>query len=173
MYLVTMMMMMNKNFNWVKSQYNTTAHKILVFRYLFIFCVKLLYRAAVHDFSKYGIYESTRLARVINDLNNTVYGSDKYNNNLALLDEFRKHHYERNTHHPEYYEFGFRSMSVLDRIEMTADWLASSRRNKSGNISRSISLNRKRFSYSQDDEKWIRKLIKDFYALDHKINKNK
>ena len=58
------------------------------------------------------------------------------------------HHYAVNSHHPEHYPNGIDDMDLVDLVELTCDWIASSKRHEDGNIYKSISLNKDRFGMS-------------------------
>lgn len=149
---------MSKSQEWrayVYNQFQTTMHKLWVAWYIIKFCGKLLWRATVHDLSKYSGIEAHEFAKVCDQLKRVEYGSPEYKELLKQLEPCLKHHYSKNSHHPEHYEQGFAQMSGLDRIEMVADWCAATRRMKNGNVKRSISLNQSRFSYSDADRQWL------------------
>ena len=57
------------------------------------------------------------------------------------------HHYVENRHHPEHFENGIKGMSLLDIIELFADWHCAVKRHADGNIYKSIDINQKRFGY--------------------------
>ena len=42
------------------------------------------------------------------------------------------HHYANNRHHPEHWPNGINDMTLMDLIEMLADWKAATARNKNG-----------------------------------------
>lgn len=65
---------------------------------------------------------------------------------MAGLKPAIEHHYQVNSHHPEHYPDGFAGMSLLDRIEMYCDWKAAVKRNKNGDLNKSIEINAKRFN---------------------------
>ena len=52
----------------------------------------------------------------------------------------------RNRHHPEHHKNGIDDMTLPDILEMFADWKASSERQNSGNILKSIEHNSGRFN---------------------------
>lgn len=45
---------------------------------------------------------------------------------------------------------GYRGMSLLDVIEMLADWYAATKRHADGDLAKSIEINAKRFGYGED-----------------------
>lgn len=71
------------------------------------------------------------------------YGGEGYNGNLEKMRVAIKHHHESNRHHPEHHDNGFWDMSLLDLVEMMADWKAASIHNDN-DLTKSISVNEKR-----------------------------
>jgi len=105
-------------------------------------------RAQVHDASKFEEPERSVFANNAPKLAKTEYGTAEYN---ALLDEVKPaidHHYSKNTHHPEHWPNGIDDMDLLDLVEMLADWAAATKRNKNGNVHKSIEHNQGRFNMS-------------------------
>jgi hypothetical protein len=106
---------------------------------------RLSYRGLVHDASKLEEPEKSGFDVLTFKLATLVYGSDEYR---AALEEGKPtiaHHYAVNTHHPEHWPNGVAGMSLLDVIEMLADWKAASERTKQGSIAQSLPVNRERF----------------------------
>ena len=58
------------------------------------------------------------------------------------------HHYANNSHHPEHFKNGIDDMSLIDLLELLADWKGSTLRNKNGNIRKSLEINKERFKIS-------------------------
>ena len=56
------------------------------------------------------------------------------------------HHYAKNKHHPEHYPDGINDMTLVDLVEMFADWKAATMRHNDGNLLKSIEINTKRFN---------------------------
>lgn len=140
---------------YLYNHIQTTIHKGWVAWYIVKFCAKLLYRAMTHDLSKYSNVEAIPFAEVIHENKGNTYGSQAYEACLARLSPCLQHHYLLNSHHPQHYPNGFADMTILDRVEMCADWLASVRRHKDGCITQSIKINQKRFGYTDIDTRWI------------------
>ena len=108
----------------------------------------LMQRAIVHDTSKLASPEVEVFDRVTPKLRELTYGSDEYKASLAEMGEALQHHYANNSHHPEHYADGIAGMSLLDLVEMLADWKAATERHADGSIVRSIDQNAGRFGYS-------------------------
>lgn len=103
-------------------------------------------RAQEHDASKFQEPERSIYAANLPKLGKTVYGSPEYK---ALMEESRvaiDHHYSKNRHHAEHWPNGVDDMDLIDIVEMLSDWAAASKRNKNGNIHRSIAVNTERYN---------------------------
>lgn len=124
----------------------TTKHKTWVAWYLLKACAALIRRAIVHDLSKYSKDEAPFFEVALPKLRNLEYGSDEYKTAILSLGPALKHHDRNNSHHPEYWN-GVESKSPLDTIEMLCDWKAATRRHATGNFSKSLEVNEKRFNY--------------------------
>jgi Family of unknown function (DUF5662) len=91
-----------------------------------VFATELLRRGSVHDASKFSDAEKPAFDLVTPLLPGVIYGSPEYR---ALEDRVRpalEHHYQHNSHHPEYYgNQGIAGMDLFDVVEMVCDWIAS------------------------------------------------
>lgn len=105
-------------------------------------------RAQVHDASKFEEPERSVFAQNTPKLAKTEYGSDAYNELLKEVKVAIDHHYSKNTHHPEHWSNGIEDMDLLDLVEMLCDWVAATKRNKNGNVHKSIEHNQERFGIS-------------------------
>lgn len=98
--------------NWIE----TTKHKGWVAWYMARVCVALIRRAIAHDLSKYSAEEAPYFEAALPRLRNLEYGSADYKAAIESLGPALKHHYEVNSHHPEYHgDFGIKAMSPLDQ----------------------------------------------------------
>lgn len=105
-------------------------------------------RSQVHDQSKFEEPERSVFADNTPKLAKTEYGTEEY---IKLLTETKvaiDHHYSKNDHHPEHWSTGIEGMDLLSITEMLCDWAAATKRNKNGNIHRSIEVNTERFKLS-------------------------
>ena len=109
----------------------------------------LLERELVHDKSKTESPEKEGYDQFTPMLRSLVYGSDEYWETLKQMQPFLVHHYENNSHHPEFYREGISGMNLLDLIEMLCDWRAAGDRHPGGSdMLKSIEINSKRFEMS-------------------------
>lgn len=131
-------------------------------------------RARVHDESKWSPEEWPYFADATARLRGLTYGSPEYKASLDAIRPGVEHHQRTNSHHPEfrgyaecngcfkrhpdgflgpcgcgYTQFTRRSdigaMSLLDLVEMLADWKAAGERHADGSLARSIEVNASRF----------------------------
>lgn len=105
-----------------------------------------------HDQSKFTEEELKAFTKVTPKLRKLEYGSVEYKDNLKLLNDALKHHYKSNRHHPEHFKEGINGMTLMDLVAMICDWWAATRRHETGDIRKSIRINRDRFGYGEDLE---------------------
>lgn len=106
-------------------------------------------RAAVHDRSKLQEPEKSMFDEFTPKLRTSTYGSEEYKSFLTEMGVALKHHYAHNSHHPEHYPNGFDGMSLLDVLEMLADWKAAGERHADGSLAKSLEINKTRFGLSE------------------------
>ena len=109
------------------------------------FTDKLTSRGVSHDRSKLESPEVEAFAEHTSRLAHLEYGSDAYNRELEELKTTLDHHYAKNRHHPEHFDNGINDMTLVDIVEMFCDWRAATKRNKNGNLFKSIEINAARF----------------------------
>ena len=124
----------------------TQRHIDKVRKYIRFFTDRLTTRGENHDASKLESPEIELFAEHIEHLAEIEYGSEEYEAELKALGPAIEHHHSVNKHHPEYHPNGINDMTLIDLVEMIADWKASSERTKSGNLLKSIDINIKRFN---------------------------
>lgn len=110
--------------------------------------VELVQRSTQHDLSKTQDPERAGFDEHTQRLSGLTYGSPEYAASLADLRPTLEHHYAHNRHHPEHFADGIDGMTLVDLIEMLADWKASTERVADGRLSRSLEINAERFGIS-------------------------
>lgn len=130
------------------STEDTTNHIKDVATLLINMASELLERASKHDDSKLKSPEKELFDKYT--LKDLEYGSKEYKKSLDNLKPALDHHYANNSHHPEYYKNGIKGMDIIDIIEMLCDWSAAVKRNKNGDILKSIDINHDRFKLSEE-----------------------
>lgn len=111
--------------------------------------LKLAERVQLHDASKLQSPEKEMFDKYTPMLRELTYGSDEYKKTLAEMGKALQHHYENNSHHPEYYGGEVGEMDLVDVIEMLCDWIAATRRHADGSVRDSLAINKKRFGISK------------------------
>lgn len=106
-------------------------------------------RSTCHDRSKTLPPEVEVFDEYTPKLKTCTYGSDEYKSHLAAMGEGLAHHYAHNRHHPEHFENGVAGMTLVDLIEMLADWRAATERHDDGSLARSLMIQRERFGLSE------------------------
>lgn len=141
----------------------TLKHVNEVRNYLWLLIKELDRRAAVHDASKFEEPEASIFAENTPKLAKTEYGTPEYQ---KLLDETKvaiDHHYAKNSHHPEHWPKGLEDMDLIDLVEMLCDWTAATKRNKNGNIHKSIEINQKRFDIPEKLSNILRNTVDRYF----------
>ena len=107
-------------------------------------------RQTEHDLSKLADPEKSTFDEFTPKLKASTYGGEEYKSFLAAMKPALDHHYAHNSHHPEHFVDGIAGMSLLDIIEMLADWKAATMRHADGDLGKSIEINQKRFGYTDE-----------------------
>ena len=133
---------------------------------------ELTNRAVVHDEDKLDPEELDLFIKFTPKLATCEYGSQEYKDYLIELTPALKLHYEKNRHHPEHFEKnGIGEMNLIDILEMLCDWLASTKRQKNGDIFKSIGINQKRFGYGDELGQILFNTAKFLIEKDEEIEK--
>lgn len=112
------------------------------------FILQLLLRGQEHDQTKLAPPEVQLFTEWTPRLAALTYGSPEYEEARRALGPALAHHYAHNRHHPEHHKNGVEDMTLIDLLEMLADWKAASERHNDGNILKSIEVNGGRFHLS-------------------------
>jgi Family of unknown function (DUF5662) len=129
----------------------TFEHSLRVGTLLIELVKAALDRATTHDLSKTQPPEVEGFDRATWRLKTMAYDSPEYAASRAELATTLDHHYAHNRHHPEHFgEAGVNGMTLVDLIEMLADWKAATERMRTGtgNLAKSIQINKNRFGIS-------------------------
>lgn len=108
---------------------------------------ELLDRSIRHDLSKTREPERAVYDEVVPQLRAAPYGSVEYRTLVDAMGEGLRHHYAHNRHHPEHFADGINGMTLVDLVEMLADWQAATERTArgDGDLAESLTINRERF----------------------------
>jgi len=124
---------------------DTTRHIGRVREILSAVAERLENRGLGHDRSKLEEPEKSAFDEFTPKLRGSTYGSMEYQGFLADMKPALDHHYEANRHHPEHFSAGISGMTLIDLVEMLADWKAASERHSAGDVLKSIEINARRF----------------------------
>jgi len=128
---------------------HTRAHIEVVRNLLNTVVREFLRRGEIHDQSKLGDLERQTFVEFTPKLKNSVYGSEEYKGFLRDMKPALDNHYASNRHHPEHFTRGINGMDLIDVLEMVLDWKAATLRHDTGDIMRSLEINRERFGISE------------------------
>ena len=128
------------------SSLDTLRHSRRVDELLLQMIVSIQERLTRHDKSKLEDPEKAIFDEYSPKLAQTEYGSEEYKQQLKEMQVALDHHYAHNRHHPEHFgEAGVWGMTLVDVVEMLADWKAASERGKNGDLGKSLPIQRQRF----------------------------
>jgi hypothetical protein len=116
---------------------------------MFQAAVEIIRRGCEHDKSKHEEVELgplTELELLIAREGQAPFGSEKYEQQRMMLGQMLKHHYAKNSHHPEHYKNGVEGMDLFDVVEMLFDWIAASERGEASTVNLGAAF--KRFKIS-------------------------
>jgi hypothetical protein len=130
------------------SRPDTLIHSQRVAELMVQLVKELLDRSTCHDRSKTQPPEVEVFDEYTPKLATSTYGSDEYKGFLVGMGEGLQHHYAANRHHPEHFPGGINDMTLVDLVEMLADWKAATERHNDGSLTRSLEVNRERFGLS-------------------------
>lgn len=136
----------------VNVKEETYKHIFKVLTFMSRLAKDLMLRGIFHDASKLESPEAEIFDIYTPKLKSTTFGSDQYNQYLKEMKVALEHHYAKNSHHPQYFNNGIQGMTLLDMLEMLADWKAATLRHDDGDLLKSVEINKKRFGYSDELE---------------------
>ncbi len=151
----------------VVYQYDSTAdtlkHILRINELLHSVARNVLDRADKHDRSKLTAPEKQIFDKYTPKLKTSVYGSEEYKQFLQEMKPALDNHYKENkSHHPDLYPNGIRDMDILDMVEMLIDWKAASERHETGDINKSIDIQKQRFNLPDELVDIFKNSVKTF-----------
>jgi hypothetical protein len=141
----------------------THKHVRAVSKNINIFIKDLIDRAEVHDDSKFEEPEFSIFAENTHKLAGVEYGSPEYKEMMEEIKPAIEHHCARNRHHPEFHKDGIDGMDLMDLVELICDWQAATKRNKNGNIRKSLEVNVKRHKISPQLRKILENTVDRYF----------
>jgi hypothetical protein len=144
------------------SRPETFAHSLRVGELMGQPIRELVDRSVKHDISKTQEPELAVFDEYTPRLKHTTYGSDEYRGCLEAMGEGLRHHYAANRHHPEHFTDGVNGMTLVDLVEMLADWKAATERHADGDLDTSLKIQRERFGISDQLAQVLRNTAERF-----------
>lgn len=126
----------------------------------------LIDRSQFHDRSKTMSPEVEYFDVATPKLRGLVYGTAQYSRALEEIQPALDHHYATNRHHPEHFIDGVNGMTLVDLIEMFADWRAATERTSSGNFRRSLDVGFQRFGIDEQLQNILWNTAQEYGWLD-------
>lgn len=126
-------------------------------------------RTYCHDRSKTEPPEVDVFDEMTPKLAGSTYGSDEYKGFLSHMKVGLDHHYAANRHHPEHFDGGVNGMTLVDLVEMLADWKAATERHDNGSLTRSLPIQQDRFGMSDQLTAILTNTAREFGWLDEVI----
>lgn len=152
------------------SNYDSTAdtlkHSQRVGELMVQAITELSERSVCHDRSKTKEPELEVFNEYTPKLKHSTYGSGEYKSFLEGMKEGLDHHYANNRHHPEHFENGINDMTLVDLLEMLADWKAATERHDDGSLVKSLEIQKERFGISDQLLKVLENTAKHFNWLE-------
>jgi hypothetical protein len=107
-------------------------------------------RAMVHDDSKFGADEFPIYASMMDEFAANPFGTTGYFRAKDAIKDATARHFKANRHHPEHFENGVDGMTLVDILEMLADWKAATLNHpeKPGCMIRSLDYGVKKYHIS-------------------------
>lgn len=123
-------------------------------------------RSTKHDRSKTQDPELETFNEMTPKLKDATYGSEEYKGFLVKMKSALDHHYSENRHHPEHFDNGINDMTLVDLIEMLADWKAATERHDDGSLAKSLVIQKERFDMSDQLVELLENTAKHFGWLE-------
>jgi hypothetical protein len=112
-------------------------------------------RGINHDRSKFQEPEFSTFCETRPEFKKVNFGTKEYD---AVVDKARlavTHHHLSNRHHTAFYANGVQGMTLLDILEMLADWKAASRRSPGLSFADSLSRAFKKYEINETMQQFI------------------
>lgn len=155
------------------STRGTRIHIATVVRVMSFLVSELMRRAAHHDQSKLESPEADWLTQADDaPFHRKLFSTTRELDHRNKLSEFLEHHYKHNRHHPEHFQNGINDMTLIDLLEMFADWTAASYRNKDGDIIKSIKFGKTRFDISDQLARILENTANEYRAFIDDLGEN-
>lgn len=139
------------------------SHKRAVQRWMQKFGIILLKRGEEHDNSKLEEPEFSGWCKM-DEEPRYPYGSYEYNEKIKRFHPLFVEHWKKNRHHPEYFNYNFEDMDLIDMVEMLCDWLSYRDCITYSEASKLVSTQCDRYNFSDDVKELILNTLKNHFV---------
>lgn len=108
-----------------------------------------------HDNTKFTAEEFDAFVYTRPKFKKVNYGSKEYQECVDAIKPAVEHHHKSNRHHTGYYDDGVMGMTLMDILEMLADWKAASRRSPDLSFEDSLPKAYEKYNIPKDLQKII------------------
>jgi hypothetical protein len=115
----------------------------------------LLKRGHAHDRTKLQEPEFSAFVSTREKFKKANYGSKEYQECCDVIKSVVDHHYANNRHHTGFYKDGVTDMTLMDIMEMIADWKAAERRSPDSTLNDTLELTFKKHAIEGQLQKII------------------
>lgn len=95
---------------------------------------------------------------------NFKFGSPEYTEALNKIKKVVGGHYLENRHHPEHWDNGIHDMDIVDIMEMLCDWASECKRDKDGDLMKSIDICCKKFGIESQLRLILEKTANNYFS---------
>ncbi|TSA28601.1 hypothetical protein D4R71_00420 [bacterium] len=124
---------------------DTLLHISEVRENLEIISSQLKQRGYAHDKTKLQQLEFDGFVSTREKFKKANYGSPEYQECIELTKPAVEHHYKNNRHHTGFHKNGINDMTLIDIIEMIADWRAAARRSPDKKLENTLDYATKKY----------------------------
>lgn len=139
------------------------SHKRAVQRWMQRFGIILLRRGEDHDNSKLEEPEFSGWCKM-DEEPRYPYGSYEYKDKVKRFNPLFIEHWRKNRHHPEYFNYNFNDMDLIDIIEMMCDWLGYRDNITYTEASQLVSTQCDRYGFSDELKELILNTLKNHFV---------
>ena len=107
-------------------------------------------RGEAHDRTKLQELEFDAFVSTRDQFKKANYGTKEYDACVSAVKPAVVHHHKNNRHHTDFHENGINDMTLIDIIEMVADWRAAARRSPDKKFADTLDYAKKK--YGIDDQ---------------------
>jgi len=117
-------------------------------------------RGLAHDRTKLQQLEFDGFVSTREKFKKANYGTPEYKECVELTRPAVNHHYENNRHHTGFHKNGLNDMTLIDIIEMIADWKAAARRSPDKTLKDTLDYAFKKYGFDAQMQTIVNNTLK-------------